>query len=141
MERAKLMYVGSEDILNEIRTYIKDEWEGTVITTPVYADENENSCVTILVEHHRLPIFCTALGLHIAHLVKNCNTTHYIMDVDIDEMSNLITDMTMKGASQNDISKAIKQSIRVMDSRKYNLYDVLPVYLGVQNDDTGNTEL
>ena len=38
----------------------------------------------------------------------------------IDEISNLITDMTLKGASESEIERAVKHSMVVIDSEREN---------------------
>ena len=39
---------------------------------------------------------------------------------NIDEISNLITDMTLKGASESEIERAVKHSMAVIDSEREN---------------------
>ena len=39
---------------------------------------------------------------------------------NIDEISNLITDMTLKGASESEIERAVKHSKVVIDSERDN---------------------
>jgi hypothetical protein len=47
------------------------------------------------------------------------------------EVSNLITDMTLKGASQSEIAKAVKHSMVVIDTEKHNLVQTNYIWSGV----------
>ena len=52
---------------------------------------------------------------------KVSEKTGFKKQIQMGSVSNLITDMTLKGASQEDIAKAVKHSMVIIDAEKHNL--------------------
>lgn len=54
-------------------------------------------------------------------MVETKDGVNFNKQMEMGKVSNLITDMTIKGASYSDISKAVKHSMTIIDADKHNL--------------------
>ena len=52
---------------------------------------------------------------------KTCEANGFRKQMEMGKVSNLITDMTLKGATESEIARAVKHSMVVIDAEKHNL--------------------